>query len=548
MANQGGNVPPLGGGNAPPPAGAGGSNHSTGTNSPAGGGQTPPLNNQANAAGGAGVVLAQVAAALAQPPIGGAAVAQPVGGANPPMALAPPAAPPAGAANPPAAGAVPPPAAMAPLIPPPVGGVAGGAAAVGPPAAVAGAAAPLAAAPGIAAGGAPVGPVVPPLLPPAVAPVAPPPPFPVLPPAAGLPNPPHGGGPLPGVAVPGIYPLGAPGAHAAAPPPGLPHPAYTHGAAIGEKSIRIRTFSSAKPTDWMIFRAYFCNITALWGFSDARKRAELFSAMDGEAARVVQEIDIQTLDFDQMLRAYDEHFVTRAGSELAETEFLSAKQLPDEAILTWHARARELFLRAYPGHSTAGELGRHLRRVFIFGLSNRKVSEYVWDKRPTQYDQCLTWAQEKYSSVKLYQHASSNGGIYALQAPPQRPPLSGGGNRDTCYLCKQAGHFMRECPSLSSVKPDVASVRTPARRNNYGFASASSANTRKAGNSSASRAPRAGGGGGRSQGQAGAHRRTALLSGGAGKPGITRRVNALDATPEVELGESNDSGNEAGDV
>jgi hypothetical protein len=54
------------------------------------------------------------------------------------------------------------------------------------------------------------------------------------------------------------------------------------------------------------------------------------------------------ITFAAMLEAYEACFIMQAGSELAESKFNAARQMPDKTILMFHARVRELFNTAYP--------------------------------------------------------------------------------------------------------------------------------------------------------------------------------------------------------
>ena len=192
---------------------------------------------------------------------------------------------------------------------------------------------------------------------------------------------------------------------------------------------------------------------------------ELYTALDGEAPKAVQDLDIGSMTFWELLQAYDERFVTRSGSDLAEAEFYAAKQLPDESILAWHARARELFLRAYPGHITEGELGRHLRKVFIFGLSSRRITEFVWDSRPQSYTACLDLAQDKHATVAmLQQQRKESSGIHNLQTPQTRNPSAVSPTLGPCHGCGQMGHLIRDCPQRNRQAQQVQRMGAPRRR------------------------------------------------------------------------------------
>jgi len=229
-----------------------------------------------------------------------------------------------------------------------------------------------------------------------------------------------------------------------------------------ERSIRVRVLETIKPEDWLVWKRYFLNLARMWAWSDNRIRGELITAMDGDAARATADIDLVGKTPDECIAAYEERFITRSGSELAETSFRRAKQgetNADETILQFHARCRELFVRAYPGEATEGPgLARNLRNIFIFGLSEPRITEYVYDRRPDTYTDCLSYAQEKHSTIMILDEKKKQGA--SLNAMGQ-PPVRTGSNdlgattnepRNVCHGCLQPGHFARSCPVFLRLK------------------------------------------------------------------------------------------------
>jgi len=226
-----------------------------------------------------------------------------------------------------------------------------------------------------------------------------------------------------------------------------------------DRNVRVRVLDSIKPEDWLVWKRYFSNLARMWAWGNDRFRGELITAMDGDAARATADIDLAGLNQNECLAAYEERFITRAGSELAETSFRRAKQgedSADETILQFHARCRELFVRAYPGQATEGDgLARNLRNIFTFGLSDTKITEYVYDRRPDTYTDCLSYAQEKYSTIQILEDKKKTGGnVNAMGgALPNTPTNSDqGGPRGPCHGCLQHGHYARNCPVLLRLK------------------------------------------------------------------------------------------------
>lgn len=223
-----------------------------------------------------------------------------------------------------------------------------------------------------------------------------------------------------------------------------------------QRPIKVRTFESARPDEWLTWRRYFENLAQTWGWNDLRQRRELLLAMDGEAARATADLDVNDYaDIDLMFEAYQGRFITTAGSDLARTEFTQARQLPDEDLLQFHARVRTLFTRAYPGVAqVGGGLATTLRETYVWGIADTKVSEYVWDRRPDTYPECLRLAQEKQATLaRIADQRRTNqrrNGLHQIASAGEEAGRDAG-NR-TCYVCDRPGHFMRECPGLEKAR------------------------------------------------------------------------------------------------
>jgi len=194
----------------------------------------------------------------------------------------------------------------------------------------------------------------------------------------------------------------------------------------------------------------------MWQWNAQRAKGELITAMDGDAARATNDIDIDAATLEEALTLYEGRFITAAGAELAETEFHNARQTPDEAVLQYHARCRELFRRAYPGEAVEGPgLARMLRKTFIWGLNDHRISEYVWDRRPGTYAECLQHAQEKLSTLQVgLERRKLHKGLHAMPGPAEtrqerNPPPQ---TSNLCHGCGQPGHFIRQCPAIRKAK------------------------------------------------------------------------------------------------
>jgi hypothetical protein len=257
----------------------------------------------------------------------------------------------------------------------------------------------------------------------------------------------------------------------------------------------------------------------------------MLAAMDGEASIATASIDPDGITFAAMLTAYEGCFITQAGSELAESEFNAAKQLPDETILMFHARVRELFTRAYPNEATEGNgLARHLRKNFTWGLDNTHITTYVWDRRPATYAECLQLAQEKHSTQVIADErkkSGSRGGVHAM-GPPQG---QGSSTEPTCWGCGQTGHVLRNCPPVLKAEERGLVVR----RGRDGVSAVKPAQKQQKNRNAPARKGRGGRGGAGNQGQN--RRRVGALEGDeAPATGTSSGTNEADQGNEYGAG------------
>jgi len=205
-------------------------------------------------------------------------------------------------------------------------------------------------------------------------------------------------------------------------------------------------------------------IVCIQRWTDQRARQEVFAAMQGEAARAVQDIDVEdpnsTLDF--VLDLYESRFVTVSDSKMAHMDFLTARQMDDETLLQWHARLCDLYMRAYPGMPLDGPGGtmRLLREQFAMGIANEQIRVHVLDQNPVDYARVLAAAQNKQATLMMNEHAKGDDGgngkskrVSAIEDPCEIA-IIGAINahmKGKCHLCNKDGHFQSYCPEMKKV-------------------------------------------------------------------------------------------------
>ena len=234
-----------------------------------------------------------------------------------------------------------------------------------------------------------------------------------------------------------------------------------HGGHGGQGNKRVPLLEGTDPDEWKDWVRRFEMVATIAGWNDLRKRRELYAAMTGTAAKAVHDIPVEdpaggpvggaaALTYAVVKANYESRFLTAAASDQARADFQTATQLTDESLLTWHGRCRELFMRAFPtADVNAGATGQMLRDRFIGGLDQRTIKEFLWDRRPDNYADCLTSAQTKEATIRLMDEGSKKKtGLHAVGKFTEKMNFSG----STCYFCSEAGHVIKRCPLLTKAR------------------------------------------------------------------------------------------------
>ncbi len=149
---------------------------------------------------------------------------------------------------------------------------------------------------------------------------------------------------------------------------------------------------------------------------------------------------------------------------------------PEEVLLAWRARCRDLFVRAYPGENA--EASPHAIKRFIDGISSRIVRMHVREQNPNTMNAALQAAENKQASMIAEYGGNGNGkkdpaastGAAATHALGRGNPwdlmalaMGVAGDGPTCFFCEEKGHKEPECPAYLKYQQRKSSFH--ARRN-----------------------------------------------------------------------------------
>ena len=255
--------------------------------------------------------------------------------------------------------------------------------------------------------------------------------------------------------------------------------------------LKPREFENVKGRygeDWPTWLFSFEKVAEGNRWDDRTRKNALSSCMKGRAAELVMDIPTDTnaagdpLTFEDVKLLYSARFVSPADSQLARSNFGSARQGEKEDELSWHARCRALFRRAYP--EKPHEVDMDLILKFTCGLRNRTLAHYVQDGNPHTYGDALVRCQNKRATCELIDghkytgepmeigalkdvdnlgdHLEKSLNIAAVNQPRGNRPPRGNSNRTDrnqerkreekkkrrgkCHWCMVEGHFQSQCP------------------------------------------------------------------------------------------------------
>lgn len=245
------------------------------------------------------------------------------------------------------------------------------------------------------------------------------------------------------------------------------------GAPAGKpSSVRIQTFSSGRPHEWLDYVRTFRYAAAVNNLQGQRFRYALTASLAGEAASMARDIDPDAYDTDgQFLAAMNQVFITPASARYARTAFQNATQSPMESVLKFATRLRNLYAQAYPDKDANTSTDCIDR--FLMGLQDSSVAQKVDDDEPQTLREAIQGVQSTVASRVKFQTkkwgrgnasglnqqglAAMNGGGEAAprsnqgQARGRGAGRSGGGIR-TCFACKDPNHYIGDCPLVKEVQ------------------------------------------------------------------------------------------------
>jgi hypothetical protein len=209
---------------------------------------------------------------------------------------------------------------------------------------------------------------------------------------------------------------------------------------VGGGGHKTSKFSSAKGTEWRIWRRNFEQTLQINAWLNERCQREAAAAMESTAAEFPSDIPsfVAGRNIQDMLNLYETRFLPAVAGQMAAAQFQTAAQMDGEQIAVWHARLRTIFERAFPRENIQNS--RLLINKFVLKLADSNIRQWTHWANPATYNAAMTAASNEAPSQSiLAQEAGSGGkGNVAIN--------TFGGRGGSCFGCGSYDHQVAACP------------------------------------------------------------------------------------------------------
>ena len=220
------------------------------------------------------------------------------------------------------------------------------------------------------------------------------------------------------------------------------------------------------PIQYTSFKKCFKRVVRLNDWDDTTSVLKLATCIRDNAGRTIDHLKFSDFNnLDQAFEAIDKVYLNPAGIEFYKATFKQAVRNPQETLIQWHTRCRELYLRAYPEDDEFDQ-DPDLKDKFVLQIRDRTLSTQL--KASDGYDKwtftdVLTRAQRIHGSALIVHHAYGGRAVnqesiqsldQIINTPQDKQPSLNaistpkpGFSRKQlkCYHCGKDGHVVNEC-------------------------------------------------------------------------------------------------------
>ena len=233
------------------------------------------------------------------------------------------------------------------------------------------------------------------------------------------------------------------------------------------------TISEVDSVKWISFRRSILKAQTLNAWDDDRAKLILQVSVKDAAARAVHHLEFPAKDtLEDALDKMETIFVDAAATKFFKAQFNACKRQPQETLVLWHTRVRQLFMKSYPKEADE-ESSELLKDRFTYEIEDIATTHHLINMSnygELKFKDLLTQARQYQANAALTRQSYGGRttsqllghlGPTTLPPPPGIAPedsrpgsssiqaLSGPRPKTKCFHCQDPAHMVNACPLLN---------------------------------------------------------------------------------------------------
>ena len=236
-----------------------------------------------------------------------------------------------------------------------------------------------------------------------------------------------------------------------------------------------KTFNGVT-TEWADYLSHFEAVADWNGWSNRQKAQQLIMSFDGEAMKLLGQIDRNTqLDYDKMVVELNRHYDPKERASAYKIEFRGRVRHRNENLMKYAQELKRLVTKAYPDQNACSH-DNFVLDQFIMGLGSIELRRHVQFGHPQDINQAISLAIEfeAFDTANNVDRSRKPRGELNMVRPsdddddddddedgavactitddPSGKYKSKYDKNTSCRYCKKSGHNLENCYKLKNKK------------------------------------------------------------------------------------------------